>query len=68
MTTETVRPASLFYHVVVAINEPDLAMTAIYRYVKATNSMDASTQATEAAGREFGKPYRWTTESIELDR
>jgi hypothetical protein len=55
-----------FYRVTVAINEPDLAMTARYDYVKATDSMDASEQATDAAGREFGKPFRWSTESITL--
>jgi hypothetical protein len=58
--------ATSFYRVTVSINEPDLAMTAWYDYIKATSSLDASQQATDAAGREFGKPFRWSTESVEL--
>ena len=49
--------------VTVAIDEPDLSMTATYD-VQAVNSQDAAAQATEAAGREFGKPTLWTTERI----
>jgi hypothetical protein len=53
------------YRIVVAINESDLAMSARYD-LYATSSMDASQQATDAAGREFGKAGLWTTESIEM--
>jgi hypothetical protein len=41
-------------------------MTARYDYVRAVSSLDASQQATEAAGREFGHPLRWSTERVEM--
>lgn len=53
------------YSVTVAINEPTLAMTARYDYVRASSSLRASQKATDAARTEFGG-QAWSTERIEM--
>ncbi len=61
---------ALVFSVRVAINDPDLAMTARYT-VHASDSLDASRQATAAAHAEFGSgslglANGWSTDSLRM--
>jgi hypothetical protein len=55
------------YSVLLAINEPDVAVTVRYDDVQAASEDEAAITARRMARREFGH-YGWEVERIEVER